>query len=139
MRFAKWIGLIAAIVLIGSCFSTWVYISTKNIAVSGVNTTGTSFGKPGYFHLLLVFFFLVLSFIPRVWAKRSNLLITALNLAWAVRNYFIISSCHMGDCPEKKAAIFLLIPCGVLMLIAALFPDIKLQEGKKKTTDARII
>jgi hypothetical protein len=78
----------------------------------------------------MVAIFIFFNFTSKVWAKRTNLVITALNLAWAVRNYIIISSCYMGDCPEKKSAIFLLIPTSVLMLIAAMFPDIKLAEKK---------
>ena len=130
MRYMKWIGLVAAALLSASCFFPWVFIESKNIIVSGVDATGTGFGKPGYFHFIMIIFFIFFNFIPKVWAKRSNLLIAALNLAWAIRNYFIISSCQLGDCPVKKTAIFLLIPSAVIMLIAALFPDIKIKEKK---------
>ncbi|MES1220926.1 MAG: hypothetical protein ABUT20_35835, partial [Bacteroidota bacterium] len=95
MRWMKWTGVVAALILIISCFIPWVLIESKNIAVSGVDATGTNFGKPGYFHLGMCFLFLVLSFIQRIWAKRTNLFVTALNLGWAIRNYFIISACEM--------------------------------------------
>ena len=130
MRYMKWIGLIAAALLSTSCFFPWVFIESKNIIVSGVDATGTSFGKPGYFHFIMIAFFVFLNFVPKVWAKRSNLLVAALNLAWAVRNYFIVSACYMGDCPEKQTAIYLLIPASALMLLSALFPDLKVQEKK---------
>src|SRR5579885_926456 len=126
MRFIKWIGFAAAILLVIACFLPWVLIESKNITVSGIESTGTSFGKPGYFHFLMVLFFLFFHFISKVWAKRSNLLIVALNLAWAIRNYILISSCQMGECPDKKIGIYLLIPLSVLMLAAALFPDIEI-------------
>src|SRR5882672_7789911 len=116
MRWMKWTGVIASLLLIVSCFIPWVFIELKNLTVTGVDAIGTNFGKPGYFHLIMSFFFLVFSFIPRVWAKRSNLLITALNLGWAIRNYFIISACEMGECPVKKAGIIILIPASLLML-----------------------
>ena len=132
MRFMKWIGFAAATVLAVSCFFPWIFIESKNITVSGIDATGTSFGKPGYFHFLMIVSFLLFNFTPKLWAKRSNLLITALNLAWAVRNYIIISTCQMGDCPVKKTAIFLIIPASVLMLTAALFPDMKMPEKKTK-------
>ena len=130
MRFIKWIGFATAVLLIAACFLPWIYIESKNITVSGVNATGTGFGKPGYFHFMMAALFIFFNFVQKVWAKRSNLLVAALNLAWAVRNYFIISSCHMGDCPVKKAAIFILIPASVILLIVVLFPDIKLAEKK---------
>lgn len=130
MRFMKWIGFIAAITLAVACFFPWIFIESHKIVVSGVNAEGTDFGKPGYFHFFFIAFFLLFNFTSKVWAKRSNLLVAALNLAWAVRNYFIITVCRMGDCPEKKFAIYILIPASLLMLIAALFPDIKLKEKK---------
>ena len=127
----KWIGLAAAVLLIVSCFTPWVIITSRNITVSGVDATGTNYGKPGYFHFVMTFFFLLFSFIPRVWAKRFNLLVTGLNFAWAIRNYFIISSCQGGDCPDKQAGIYLTVLASLLLLLAALFPDMKLPEEKK--------
>ena len=132
MRWMKWTGLAASVLLIISCFSTWVIIVSKNIAVSGVDATGTNFGKPGYFHFLFTFFFILFTLIPRIWAKRTNLLITALNFSWALRNYFIISACRGGDCPEKQTSIYLMLIASLLMLASALFPDIKLREQKPK-------
>jgi hypothetical protein len=126
----KWIGPVAGLVLITCCFIPWVYIESKGIVITGVESTGTNFGKPAYFHLAMVFFFLLFVFLPRVWAKRANLVVTALNLAWAIRNYFIITTCMGGDCPAKKTGIYLLVLASVLMLIAALFPSMKLGERK---------
>jgi len=131
MRYMKWIGLFAVILLAVSCFLPWVIISSQNITVSGVDATGTNFGKPGYAHFLLGFFFLIFHFIPKLWAKRWNLVIVALNIAWAVRNYLIISMCREGECPEKKIGLWLVVIASALMLVAALFPDIKLKEDKK--------
>ena len=131
MRYMKWVGLFAVILLIVSCFLPWVIISSRNIVVSGVESTGTNFGKPGYTHFVLSFFFIIFHFIPRLWAKRSNLLVVALNIAWAIRNYFIISMCREGDCPEKQIGLWLVLLASILILIAALFPDIKLKEENK--------
>ena len=127
----KWIGLFAVILLIVSCFLPWVNITSKSIVVSGVDSTGTNFGKPGYTHFVLSFFFIIFHFIAKLWAKRVNLLIVALNIAWAIRNYFIISMCREGDCPEKQIGLWLVLLASILILIAALFPDIKLKEENK--------
>ena len=131
MRYMKWIGLLAVILLVVSCFLPWVIIPSKNIIVSGVDSTGTNFGKPGYTHFVLSVFFIIFHFIPKLWAKRVNLLIVALNIAWAIRNYFIISMCREGDCLTKQIGLWLVLAASILMLIAALFPDIELKEEKK--------
>ena len=127
----KWVGLVAVILLGVSCFLPWVIIPSKNIIVSGVDSTGTNFGKPGYTHFVLSFFFVIFHIVPKLWAKRVNLLIVALNIAWAIRNYFIITMCREGECPQKQIGLWLVMLASVLMLIAALFPEIKLKEEKK--------
>jgi hypothetical protein len=130
MRYMKWIGLLVAAVLILSCFMPWVVIESKDITVSGIDATGTNFGKPGYVNLLMTGLFLFFHLVPRVWAKRANLLVTAINLGWAVRNYFVISLCQAGDCPDKQTGIFLMVSSSFLMLISALFPDMELPDNK---------
>lgn len=127
----KWIGLVAAVLLIVSCFIPWVFIESANITLTGMDTTGTNFGKPGYFHFVLAGIFLLCTFVQRIWAKRLNLLITALNVGWAVRNIFVLAACSGGDCPERKTGIWLMLVASVLMLLSALFPDMKLPEEKK--------
>jgi len=121
----KWIGYLAAALLIAACFMTWVTIPSRQIVVTGVDATGTNFGKPGYFHFICAFFFIAFSLIPKIWAKRSNLLVTALNIAWAIRNYFIITACREGDCPEKHVAIYLILIASALLLVSSMFPDMK--------------
>ena len=131
MRYMKWIGLLGVILLIVSCFLPWVIIDSQKIIVTGVDSTGTNFGKPGYAHFVFGFFFIIFHFIPKLWSKRINLLIVALNIAWAVRNYFIISMCRVGECPEKQPGLWLVLAACALMLLAALFPDVQLKEEKK--------
>lgn len=133
MRYMKWLGLAAAALLIITCFAPWVVIPSREITISGVRATGTNFGKPGYFNLLMTGFFIALTIIPRVWAKRLNLLIVAMNMAWAVRNYFLLSVCRAGDCPEKQSGLYLLLLASALMLVSALFPPLKLDENKTAT------
>lgn len=131
MRYMKWIGLLAFLALVVSCFLPWVIINSKNLVVTGIDSAGTNFGKPGYVHFILGLFFVIFHFIPKLWAKRWNLLFVSLNIAWAVRNYLIISMCREGECPEKQAGLWLVIVSSALMLLAALFPDIKLKEENK--------
>lgn len=132
MRWMKWAGFMAGCLLIVSCFLTWVIVVSKNIVITGIDTTGTSFGKPGYLHIIFAGLFILLNLTPKIWAKRINLLIAAFNLAWAARNYFIISACQGGDCPEKHNGIYLLLVSSILMMVAALFPDIKLPAEKSR-------
>ena len=131
MRFMKWIGLMAVMLLVVSCFTPWVFIESKSIIVSGIDSTGTNFGKPGYFHFLFSFFFILFHFIKKIWAKKWNLLVVALNISWAIRNFIIITICRAGDCPEKKAGMYMVLLASAIMFLSALFPDIEIKEEKE--------
>ena len=133
MKWIKWMGIMAALLLIASCFTPWVFIAMKNITVSGVDATGTSFGKPGYLHFILSGLFICFMLIPKIWTKRANLLVCGFNLAWSIRNFIIISACYMGECPEKKPGLYLIIIASAIMLLASFFPDVKLKETDSAT------
>ena len=122
MRYSTGLGIAAVLLLVIACFMPWVLIPSKQLVISGLDASGTRYGKPGYLHLLLGFFYLIFTLIPAVWAKRFNLLVVAFNLAWTLRNFLILSLCRGGECPERQAGLYLVAMAGVLMLVAALFP-----------------
>ena len=128
MKYMKWIGLAAAVLLIVSCFMPWIIIESRNITVSGVDATGTNYGKPGYIHFVLLAFFVVFTLVPRLWAKRMNLLVVAFNAAWMLRNFLVIGTCKAGECPERETGFYLMIIASLIMLLSALFPDIKMKN-----------
>ena len=128
MKYSKWLGIFAVVLLIVAAFQPWIVVPSKNITISGLSTRGTNFGKPALLNVFLscisVIFFLVQS----VMAKRANLFFCAFNLAWSIRNFIIVSTCRAGECPEKQIGLYLLMTASVLMVVAALFPDVKLKE-----------
>ena len=136
-KYLNWLGIAAAALLIASCFLPWIIIESRDITVTGVDATGTNFGKPGYFHILMALLFILFGFIKRIWSKRVNLLIVAMNFAWAVRNYFVLSQCEGGDCPQRQPGLYFIALTSLVMLAAALFPDIKLPEQKDIRTNGK--
>lgn len=128
MKNMKWVGILAVSLLVFSCFLPWIVVTGPNISAGGMDAGGTNFGKPGYFHLFFALLFLTFHLIPRLWAKRANLVVVALNMAWAIRNFFILAICRGGDCPERFLGLWLMLLASVLMLLAALFPDVKMNE-----------
>lgn len=125
MQIIKWLGVAAAIALIVSCYLPWVVIESKDLVISGVETTGTNFGKPGYFHLALAVLYLLFVLINRVWSKRVNIFISAFNVAWALRNFAIVSACSGGECPEKQAGLYLILFSSLAMIFSVLFSGAK--------------
>lgn len=122
MRYSTWIGVGSVLLLALACTMPWVLIPSKQLIISGIDASGTRYGKPGYLHLLLGFFYLLFTLVPAVWAKRANLLVVAFNLAWTIRNFLILSLCRGGECPQRLYGLYLLAIASILMLIAALLP-----------------
>jgi hypothetical protein len=117
----KLLPLALIALLVASLFFTWVTIESKQIVVSGFQTAGTSFGKPGWFHVVLCAVVGGLLLVPKVWGTRAGFFISTLNVAWAVRNYFIISACYAGVCPVKHTALYVLLISSFLISISLLF------------------
>lgn len=104
----------------------WAHIVSANLTISGVDTEGTRFGKPAYLHFLLGGLIILFSFIKRLWAKRFNLMFAALNLAWALKNFMIMSRCEGGECPEKQSGLYLVLIASIALLITTFFPNMKI-------------
>lgn len=117
----KWIGILAAMIVIGSCFFPWVIIDSKNIIISGIDASGTNFGKPGYFNFLLCAVYILLALIPKVWASRTNLFFSTLNLAWSFRNFILLARCEGGECPSRQPALVIILIASLIMLVVLLF------------------
>jgi predicted membrane-bound spermidine synthase len=125
MRFTKFLPFISVALLIVSCYLPWMTIESKNITITGVDTTGTSFGKPGYFHFVWAALYFVFFAIPKVWAKRTAIGFAAFNIAFAFRNFLLLPACQMGDCPQKKIGLYLLLFASIAMFAAILTHDKK--------------
>lgn len=96
-----------------------------------------NFGKPGLMNIFCSVGAGILFLLPQVWAKRTNIFFCGFNIAWAIRNFIILSRCYNGECPEKKAGLYILLAAAVVMLLMSFFPDspIKEEENKAQTVN----
>jgi hypothetical protein len=67
--------------------------------------------------------------IPAIWAKRTNIFIGAIVFSWSIRNYILVSTCLMGECPVKQPALYALVTASGIVMLMALLP--KLNSTKK--------
>ena len=128
MKYSKWISLTAAILLIVVCFLPWTYHADVQKNFTGFFSERDAYGKPGKF---IIFFSLVsaaLVLIPRIWAKRTNLFVTGVMLAYAIKTYILYTSCYNAYCPDKQAGIYLVVLLSLLQFVMSLFPDLKIQQ-----------
>ena len=131
------IGLVACILLIISCFLPWMYYADPHIATeaqktfTGFYTYQNQYGRPGKLLVLIAVIVLLLMLLPKIWAKRANLFITALGVGYAIKTYVLFTSCYNAYCPEKKIGLFIMMASMFILLVAAVFPDLKLEKEKK--------
>ena len=132
VKYLHWLGIMACITLIVSCFLPWVYYADINQTFTGFYSYQNQYGRPG--KLLLTFGTVTLIFmlLSKTWAKRANLFICAMILAYAIKTYILFSSCYNNYCPQKLFSIYLMVFCTVLMLVASIFPKMNMKEGKKE-------
>ena len=116
-----------AVLFLASCFFPWVVIESKNLAVSGIHAEGTRWGKPGYFSLLFISIYLIMNFILTNWAHRIALLMAALNFGWTIRNFFLLSICQYGECPDRQLAFYIYLITSFLLLLLVLLRKEKLR------------
>ena len=130
IKYLHWLGIIACITLIVSCFLPWVYYGDINQNFTGFYSYQNQYGRPGKLLVSLGTIVLIFMLLPKVWTKRANLFICALLVAYAVKTYILFSSCYNNYCPQKLFNLYLMVFCTVLMLVASIFPKMNMKEGK---------
>ncbi|NCT95009.1 MAG: hypothetical protein GXC72_11330 [Chitinophagaceae bacterium] len=124
MKYSQQIGMLAVLLMAVACFLPWSIIESKQLTITGMQTVGTSFGRPGLFLLIFGTIGFILFALPMIWAKRTNVFVSALILAWSIRNYILVSTCMFGECPVKQPALYVLVVCAVVIQLMSFFPRI---------------
>ncbi len=130
MKHSQWIGIAAAVLLIVSCFLPWTFYPDLNIDFTGFFSANNDYGKPGKLFVVFALVAIVFYYLPKIWAKRWNLLFTALTMAWAIRCFILFSGCYKAICPEKKIGLWLMLTTSAVMLLMAFFPDLRLKQNE---------
>ena len=130
LKIMKWAGLIACVVLIIACFLPWTYHADINKTFTGFFSEKNAYGKPGKFLVFYAVLSIAFILLQKVWAKRVHLFLAALMMGYAITRYIIFTSCYNAYCPDKKIGIWLMMGCCIIILVAAIFPDLKLAPTK---------
>ena len=130
LQIIKWAGLTACVVLIIACFLPWTYHADIDKTFTGLFSEKNIYGKPGKFLIIYAVLSAAFILLQKIWAKRVHLFLAALTLGYAVKTYILFTSCYNAYCPDKKIGIYLMMVCCIVILVAAIFPDIKLKPKK---------
>jgi len=128
MKYSQLIGITAALLLIGSCFLPWAWYPDLQKEFTGFFSEGNTYGRPGKVFVVLGIVCIILFLIPRIWAKRINIIACAITFAFSLKCFLLYSACYKGICPEKRTGLFLMLLTPAIMIIAAVLPDIKLKQ-----------
>lgn len=130
MKHYKLIGWLACLLLFISCFLPWTYYADLNKNFTGFFSEQNNYGKPGIVFVFIAVVSALLIGVDKIWAKRTHIFLTALNIGYLIKTYILFTSCYNAYCPAKKFGIYLLIISCVALLIVSVFPDVKLAEEK---------
>lgn len=132
MKYSKWIGIAACIVMIIACFIPWTYYPDINKNFTGFFSQGNIYGKPGKFLVAFAIASGILILLNKVWAKRTHLFLSALFTGYVIKSFILFTSCYNTFCPEKKPGIYLIMVSCFTILTVAIFPDMKISGEKEK-------
>jgi len=129
MKYSNYIGILAALLMLLASKFTWIYIPSINAVVTGFGSASvTKFGQPALMNLIIIPISILLFLIPRLWAKRINPFLGALNFAWAFRNVLLLSTCRNGECPVTHSWLYIYFAASFVLMIMTLLPDLKIKE-----------
>jgi hypothetical protein len=128
MKYSQPIGILLCLLLIYTTTQPLVVIVSRNWIITGWDPAGSSFGQAGKFLSFFAVISLAFFALPYIWAKRFNMVFAALLLAWSYRNFLIMSTCLMGECPQKQWALYACILISAGILIMTFLPKIKVSS-----------
>lgn len=127
-KIAHYTGIIACLGIIAACFMPWTYYHNIQETFTGLHVipfpTGNYYGKAGIPITIFASLILLLMLVPRVWAKRVNLFLAAMLVAYTIRTYIIFTSALFKGEVEKYAGMYLVVLLSFLILITTLFPKV---------------
>jgi hypothetical protein len=135
MKYSKYVGIIAALLMVAACFMPWTYYPDLGKTFNGFFSQENAYGKPGVLLSFLAAVAIILFVIPRVWAKYWNIFFSAICFTYAIKSFVLFAGCYPKGCPEKLPGIWIMIAGASIVLLSSLFPEMKpkgrTEEGKQ--------
>jgi len=120
LKFAPYLGIAAALLLIIFCFTPWAYYPDLQQNFTGFYSKGNNYGKPGIAFIFLSVCSIIFFLIAKLWATRANQFTAVLIFAYALKTYFLFAACYMGTCPQIKSGLWGVLGFSIMILICSL-------------------
>ena len=126
-KILHYLGILACIMLIASCFLPWTHYNNINETFSGYHVirfvTGNYYGRAGIPITILTLIVLVFTITPKLWAKRANLFLSAFLFAYCIRTYFIFTNALFPGEVDKRIGIFMILILSLFIFVCSVFPN----------------
>ena len=130
MKHSQTIGIIASILLIGTCFLPWIEVPNQKIVIDGMSgyiRNGLTFGKPIKLYTFFVTFSVIFFTLKYIWAKVFNIIFCMINFGLTIAKFALLFSCR-PECPIIKPGLYLLVFFSCVMLLMSFLPKIKIEN-----------
>jgi hypothetical protein len=125
-------SLFICIALIACCFIPWVHYNSINETFNGYNVkkfaTGVYYGRAGLVITYFVIAIMILTLLPYIAAKRANMFVCALLVAYSIRTYVLFTNSIFEGEVEKLAGIYLIVLLSFVLVVCSVFPYLKNEE-----------
>ena len=131
MRYSNYIGILAGLIMILAAAFPWIRIVSLDAVLTGFGSEKiTRFGMPVLMNLFMIGLAIIFFLVPKLWAKRANPFVGAINFAWALRNLLLLSTCRNGECPQTTVWLYVYFTASLILLVMTVLPDMKVIEKK---------
>jgi hypothetical protein len=120
LKFAPYLGIAAALLLIVFCFIPWTYYPDLQQNFTGFYSMQNNYGKPGIAFIFLSVLSIIFFLVAKLWAIRANQFTAVLIFAYALKTYFLFTACYQGICPEIRVGLIGTLGFSILILICSL-------------------
>jgi hypothetical protein len=135
IKYLHYLGLLSCVALVISCFVPLTYHADVQKYFTAFFSEKDQYGKPGLFITIFVAIIFVGMLVPKIWAKRVNLFLSAITFAYVLKTYILFSSCYNAYCPQKQAGLYVMFFSSILLLISCMLPNVKLSDVQKKRSN----
>ena len=126
------VAIIATLAIIATCFIPWVHYNNIDVTFTGYNVkrfaTGVYYGRAGIIITILAAISLLFTLTQSVVAKRVNMFLCALLVAYTLRTYVIFTGSLFDGEVTKLAGIYLIVLLSFVMVICSVFPYLKKEQ-----------
>ena len=127
-----YLAIVATFGIIATCFIPWVHYNNIDVTFNGYNVkkfaTGVYYGRAGIIITIFAAISLLFTLMQSMVAKRVNMFLCALLVAYTLRTYVIFTGSLFDGEVTKLAGIYLIVFLSFVMVICSVFPYLKKEE-----------